>query len=410
MSQHTDSYKLDSRIAAKAKTPLLAIAAIGWLLCILGFIVNREQFHFSYHVAFYYFATITMGSLFFVMVQRLATAGWSVVVRRLAEVMAANFWVVAVLFIPIAIGILNPPQNHNGGIEYFEWNNLWHYPQLVAKDEVLQHKAGYFKLWFFFARALVCLLAWTLVSLQLYRHSTAQDEDGNVEHARYAFRWSAAGFPILFVFGTLAIFDWVMSLAPHWYSTAFGLYNLAGGAVGFMATLILVSVWLRNNGTLKNTISIEHYHDMGKLLFAYLVFWAYIGFSQYMLIWYANQSEETVWYHDRLVGSWSVVSMFLAIGHFILPFIFLLTRVTKRNTLMLSLAAGWMLLMHLVDVHWMIMPTLHKDGLHVSWQDLATLAAVGGTLGFTFFNRLSKRSLVPVKDPFLAESLAFENA
>ncbi|HZS06869.1 MAG TPA: quinol:cytochrome C oxidoreductase [Blastocatellia bacterium] len=412
MSQQTDSYRLDPRVAARARTPLLIIAVIGWVLCIIGFAVPglREQFHFSYHMSFIYFTTITLGALFFVMVQRLTTAGWSVVVRRIAEVIAANFWLIAILFIPIAIGVIYPPHGHSGAIEYFEWNRLWHDPGSVANDQVLQHKKGYFELSFFFARAVFYLLIWSVVSWQLYRHSTAQDDDGNPEHARYSFRWAAAGFPLFFIFGTLAIFDWIMSLAPHWFSTAFGLYNLAGGGLGFMGVLILICAWLRSNNTLRHSITIEHYHDMGKLLFTFMIFWAYVGFSQYMLIWYANQSEETFYFHDRLRGSWSAVTWLLAVGHFILPFILLLSRDIKRNVFTLSLAAGWMLLMHLVDVYWMVMPALHKSGVGLHWLDLAALMAVGGTLGVAFIRLLGKHSLVPVRDPFLTESLAFENA
>lgn len=412
MSEHTDSFKLDSRVAAKAKTPLLIIAAIGWLLCIIGFFVNREQFQFSYHTAFIYFATITLGGLFFVMVQRLTTAGWSVVVRRIAEVFAANLPIVALLFIPVAIGVINPPHStaaHGEGqhakIAYFEWLDT----DFAKSDEILRHKADYLNLKFFLIRAVIYLALWSLLGWMLYRQSVAHDEDGNPKHISISFKLSAPGTLLFFYTGALAAFDWIMSLAPHWFSTAFGVYVLAGGAMGFMATLILICSWLRSQGVLKHSITVEHYHDMGKLMSAFNIFWAYIGFSQYMLIWYANLPEETFWYKDRMVGSWQNVSLFLAIGHFILPFCFMLMRSTKRNPFTLSLVAGWMLLMHLTDVYWMVMPTLHKAGLHLHWLDLAALAAVGGTLGWFFFSRLGKHSIVPTRDPFLAESLAFEN-
>lgn len=412
MSEHTDSFKLDSRVAAKARTPLLVIAVIGWLLCLIGFFVNREQFHFSYHMAFVYFATITLGGLFFVMVQRLTTAGWSVVVRRLAEVCAANLPIVALLFIPVAIGVFNPPhasaahgEGHHAKTAYFEWLDA----DFVKGDEVLSHKAGYLNLKFFLIRAVIYLVLWSFLGWMLYRQSVAQDDDGDPKHISISFKLSAPGTLLFFYTGALAAFDWIMSLSPHWFSTAFGVYVLAGGAMAFMAALILISSWLRSQGVLKHSITVEHYHDMGKLMAAFNIFWAYIGFSQYMLIWYANLPEETFWYKDRMVGSWQNVSLFLAFGHFILPFCFMLLRSTKRNPFTLSLVAGWMLLMHLTDVYWMIMPALHRAGLHLHWLDLAALAAVGGTLGWFFFGRLGKHSIVPVRDPFLAESLAFEN-
>jgi hypothetical protein len=413
VSDHSDSYRLDSRVAARAKTPLLIIAAIGWLLLIIGFFVNREQFQFSYHMAFIYFTTITLGGLFFVMTQRLTTAGWSVVVRRIAETFAANLPLIALLFIPIAIGVLSPVESHaaHGGTEahakyaYFEWlDRDW-----VATQPAVAKKAGYLSVNFFLIRAAIFLGLWAFMGWMLHRQSVAQDRDGDERHIRTSFRISAPGILLFFYTGALASFDWIMSLEPHWFSTAFGLYVLAGGAMAFMATLILICNWLRGQNTLKHSITIEHYHDLGKLMAAFNIFWAYIGFSQYMLIWYANLSEETFWYKNRMVGSWQNVSLFLAFGHFILPFCFMLMRSTKRNPFTLSLVAGWMLLMHLTDVYWMVMPTLHTAGLHLHWLDAAALAAVGGTLGWFFFGRLSKHSLVPTKDPFLAESLAFEN-
>lgn len=414
MSEHTESYRLDSRVAAKARTPLLIIAAIGWLLCIVGFFVSREQFHFSYHMAFIYFTTITLGGLFFVMIQRLTTAGWSVVVRRIAETFAANLPIVALLFLPIVIGLINPPETHaihegsgaHAKYAYFEWLDT----TFAQGDEILHKKAGYLSLNFFLIRAVVFLGLWAFLGWMLHRQSVAHDQDGSEKRISTSFKLSAPGTLLFFYTGALAAFDWIMSLSPHWFSTAFGVYVLAGGAMAFMATLILICVWLRNNNTLKNSITTEHYHDMGKLLFAFNVFWAYIGFSQYMLIWYANLPEETFWYHDRMQGSWGSVSTLLVFGHFVLPFVVLLLRSIKRNTFTLALAAGWMLLMHLADTYWMIMPTLHKSGLHPHWLDAAALAAVGGTLGWFFFGRLSKHSLVPTRDPFLAESLAFENA
>ncbi|MFN0123805.1 MAG: hypothetical protein ACKV2V_25160 [Blastocatellia bacterium] len=413
MSEHTDSFKLDGNVAARAKTPLIILAVIGWVLLAIGYFTNREQFHFSYHFAFIFCTTLTLGSLFFVIIQRLTTAGWSVVVRRIAETMAANLPIVALLFLPILFGVLNPPAStaahtgaeHHAKYAYFEWLDR----DFVNASHVLSAKGGYLEQKFFLIRALIYLLLWAGLGWYLHKQSVAHDNDGSESRIRNMFRVSAPGALLFFYTGALAAFDWIMSLSPHWFSTAFGVYVLAGGAMSFMATLILISVWLRGNNTLKNSITVEHYHDMGKLLFAFNVFWAYIGFSQYMLIWYANLPEETFWYHDRQQGSWASVSLLVAAGHFVIPFIFLLSRAVKRNTFTLSLAAGWLLLMHMVDVYWMVMPTLHTSGVHISWQDFAALAAVIGTLGFCFVNRLGKHSLVPVKDPFLAESLAFEN-
>jgi len=200
-----------------------------------------------------------------------------------------------------------------------------------------------------------------------------------------------------------------MSLDPHWYSTIFGVYVLAGGGLAFFAALILVCLGLRRAGILREQVTLEHYHDLGKWLFALTVFWTYIAFSQYLLIWYANIPEETVWFKIRLAGSWRGFSAMLLFGHFIVPFAVLLPRASKRNLRVLGAAAVWMLAMHFVDVYWMIMPALHGNGSGFHWVDLAAPAAIGSALALVFWGRMRSAAIAPVGDPDFERALEFQN-
>ncbi len=200
-----------------------------------------------------------------------------------------------------------------------------------------------------------------------------------------------------------------MSLDPGWYSTIYGVYSFSGGLVAAIAFLAVATVLLRRSGPLAGRLSAEHLHDLGKLLFAFTAFWAYIGFSQYLLMWYGNIPEETAWYRHRLEGGWLAASVALAAGHFVVPFFFLLPRATKRDARALVAAAVWMLLMHLVDVYWLVVPDVHGHPAAPGVLDAAALLAVGGSFLAAYGWLLCRRALVPVGDPRLAESLSFEN-
>jgi hypothetical protein len=209
---------------------------------------------------------------------------------------------------------------------------------------------------------------------------------------------------------TFASIDWIMSLTPHWYSTIFGVYFFAGSFVGFIALLSVVAVAMRGAGLLDTVISAEHLHDVGKLLFGFTAFWAYIAFSQFFLMWYANMPEETIWYKARLEGSWWTVSILLMAGHFAVPFFYLMGRAVKRRGWTLAAGGAWLLIMHFVDLYWLVMPTLHPEGVRPSALDLAALLTVGGCFVAAASWLMRRQALVPLRDPRLAESLAFENA
>jgi hypothetical protein len=223
-------------------------------------------------------------------------------------------------------------------------------------------------------------------------------------------RFAGPAIIVLALTQTFASIDWIMSLTPHWYSTMFGVYFFAGSFVGFIAFLSVVAVAMRGAGLLDTVISAEHLHDVGKFLFAFTAFWAYIGFSQFFLIWYANLPEETSWYKVRIEGSWLWVSLTLMAGHFGVPFFYLMGRDVKRRGSTLAIGGVWLLAMHFLDLYWQVMPTLHPDGLRPSVLDVAAFLAVGGCFVAAASWLMRRQALVPLRDPRLDESLALENA
>ena len=391
----SDNYILKPDIWLRVRNALAFVALVGWIALGAGYASNREQFQFSYLVAFVFFVSITLGALFYVQVQHLTGSAWSVTVRRLMETMMRTIPLGLVLFVPIALGI------HS----VYEWSHA-----SAATDAILKEKASFLNSTGFIVRGFVVLALWSIWALKLYSLSRKQDESGSLELTKSSEKWSAPGVLILFLSASLASFDWIMSLDPHWWSTMFGVYFLAGGAVAFMAVLIAICLALRSAGYLTEAINEEHYHDLGKWLFALTVFWSYVAFSQYMLIWYGNLPEEGIWYHRRMAGNWSGFMPLLIVGHFIVPFFTLMPRASKRNLKMLGFFAGWMLIMHYCDLYWQIMPVLHKAGVVPHWIDAAALLALGGTWALVFWSGLRERPLIPVGDPRLEQCLGFHNA
>lgn len=354
-----------------------------------------EQLAFSYLVAFLFFLSLSLGGLFFVLVQFATRSGWSVVVRRMAEHTMGALALFIPLFVPIALSL----------------HTLYHWTHAgaVAHDPVLQGKQAYLNEPFFYLRAAIYLLAWA--ALGLYFRARSVEQDRTASHA-ITRRLQAVSAPALVVFGltiTFAAFDWLMSLDPHWFSTIFGVYFFAGTALGGIALLVVMAVGARWAKLTGPAVTAEHFHDLGKLLLTFVAFWAYIAFSQYLLIWYANIPEETIWYRARWQGAWRAVSVALALGHFALPFFFLLPRAVKRNTVLLLGAALWTLAAHYVDLYWLVMPVLHKNGAVFTLLDATTMLGVGGLFVAVVSWLMRRRALVPVGDPRLPESLAFEN-
>lgn len=372
------------------------------LSVVLGFMRGDKLSYFfhAYLVAFCFYLSISLGGLFFVALQHAARAGWSVAVRRVGEIIAANTLLMVVLFLPLLIPILM------GNTSLYEWLDT----QIVTADEILHAKSRYLNLPFFTVRALVYFGIWCALVWFFWRRSLEQDQTGSPD---LSLRMERVSYPALILFAltvTFASFDWLMSLTPHWFSTIFGVYYFAGCAVGFLAFIILSLFVLQRMGVLTSSVNIEHYHELGKLLFAFIVFWGYIAFSQYMLIWYANVPEETAWYLPRQEHSWAAVSLILVFGHLFLPFLGLLSRSVKRRPAMLAGWAVWILVMHWLDLQYVVMPSVIPEGFPVAPIDVCCMFGMGGVFLAGLLVLAGDRSLTPVKDPRALESLGFENS
>jgi hypothetical protein len=387
---------------------LAAAIALGWS--------RHDQFRAfsaSYLVNFTYFLSISLGALFFVVLQHIVRAGWSVTVRRPAEILAANLSWLAVLFLPILVPLLLGMPG-----AYFKWLN----PERIAESPLLQGKQPYLNLPFFTVRAGFYFLVWGAAAWFFFRQSIRQDASGDPALTRRMEKAAPAAMILFALTITFAAFDWLMSLEPDWFSTIFGVYYFAGSVVAGLAALILFAMTLQKNcsagvppassaGTAapQCAITVEHYHDLGKLLLGFVVFWGYIAFSQYMLIWYANIPEESVWYLARQTGPWVWVVLGLLFGNLLIPFLGLLPREVKRRKMMLGFWAVWLLAVHWIDVYWLVMPTFAPDRLPFGVLDVCCFAAVGCLFLAGVMRTARRCSLVPLRDPRLDESLAFEN-
>ncbi len=382
------------------------VAMIGFIVGAIGIgatligttVLDPVQAYGAYLFAYILFLSVALGSLFFVLLHHITGARWGVVLRRIAEAAMSTLPIFALLFLPIAFGMKH----------LFEWSD----PAIVAGDEILQGKAGYLNVGFFAVRAVIYFAIWSGLAVYLSRKSVQQDRgDG----AAILASLKAASAPGMMLFGlsiTFAAFDWLMSLSPHWFSTIFGVYVFSGAFQGALAMLIVATMLLHRGGLLRGVVTIEHYHDLGKLLFGFTIFYGYIAFVQYFLIWYANMPEETFWYLDRWNHGWSGVSLAMIAFSFALPFLWLITRHAKRNLGPLLIGALMVILGRLLDVYWIVMPSLdhHHAGPQLNWVVFTALLGVGGIFVGLMAWRLGKHPLIPIGDPHLRSSLDFENA
>lgn len=417
---------------------------------------DGKRFAFSYLFAFVTFITLAFGATFFVLFQHVTSAGWSVTVRRTAEFLMSALPVFALLFAPVALhaddlygawmshghsathapaqpseppagGHTAPTENH--GAPAVGTHGSAAAPGTPLTQEQIEHevhgeviakKTPYLNSTRFYAFAVVYFLIWILVSQRLFRFSTSQDHDKDRSWTRKAQGMAPWAIPLMGLSTTFAAFDWYMSLLPAWYSTIFGVVMFASGMVAFFAVTILLTMFLRDRGVFGNMLTVEHYHDLGKLLFGFNCFWAYVSFSQFFLIWYAGIPEEAEFYHLRWAeGPWKNVSWAIAIFHFAVPFVLLMSRNVKRNLTGLKVGAAILAVMHVVEMYWLILPNHaaaagieahepHALSPHV--LDLLCFLGVGGVYAAAVLYRMAQHPVVPIGDPRLDRSAHFQNA
>ena len=376
----------------------LIVGVLGLAAAALGAFTDTDQFFRSWLIGFLFCLGLALGSLGLLMLQHMSGGQWGLVARRVFEAASRTLPVVALMFIPLLFGIQ----------ELF----LWARPEAVQADPVLTNKAPYLNVTFFIARAVIYFLIWLVCSTLLNRWSSEQDRGVAVTPAdSVRFRTvSAPGLLAYILTMTFASVDWIMSLDPHWYSTVFGLLTVAGQALVSLAFAIAVLATIVPSGALGDWVGPRHFHDLGKLLLAFVMFWAYLAFSQFLIIWSGNLPEEIPWYLERMRGGWGVLALLLVFGHFALPFALLLSRDLKRHASVLSKVALVVIAMRLVDLIWLVAPTSGRHGFPVHWMDVVIPAGLIGVWLFAFARQLRSRTALPLNDPYFKEALAHDAA
>ena len=364
-------------------------AAVGIALSVIAAMTDMQRFLFDYLTAFVFWGGIGVTSVFFSMLQFLTRSGWSAAVRRIPELMGGFTPLLFVLLLPIVFGV---------GHLYHHWVH----PE--PGDMILAGKQPWLNVPFFVTRLFVYVGIWVVMYFVIVGNSFRQDTRNDITPTRRNWTLSA---PITIFFGvtiTFAAFDLLMSLYPHWFSTIFGVYYFAGSLVGTLAVITIIAVFLRKAGLLGDWLTSDRMHDLGKLLFAFNVFWAYIAFSQYILIWYADIPEEIVFFTYRFKNGWETVSLLLLVIHFIVPFVLLLSEDTKRNLNTLLAGAVILLFAHLLDMFWLVMPNYSHDTVTIGWMEFAPVIALGGIFMLVTAWQFRRRHAIPVRDPFLFEA------
>jgi hypothetical protein len=374
------------------RTRALAAGVVGLVLSVAGlFLVSPNQFYRSYLWSFVFYLGISLGCMAWLMLQYLTGGAWGVVIRRPAEAAARTLPLMALLFIPVVIGIPN----------LYRWSHA----NVVAADEILQHKSTYLNVPFFLIRALVYFAGWNFLGWYLNRWSAVEDAEGGFRAHRKMAMIAGPGLVFWAFSITFMAVDWVLSLDPHWFSTMFGLLFMAGQGLSSMAFLVTLMILLYYRRPISEILTTRHLHDLGKFLLMMVMVWAYFSFSQFLIIWAGNLPDEIPWYLERLRGGWQYVALALVFGHFALPFALLLSRDLKKNFKYLGSLAIFILLMRYVDVFWLVAPDFEKGAFHISWVDITAPIGIGGVWLAYFLMQLERRPLLPVNEPHLVEAL-----
>jgi hypothetical protein len=373
-----------------------AAGAVGLILTAAGAAFDLRRALYAYLVAFTYWLGIALGALILLGSLHAAHARWSVVLRRFLEHLPAVIPLFLVLFVPILLG------RH----QLFPWT----VPEALEGEvrHLVELKRPYLNTPFFVIRAVLYFACWTAVAELLRRWSIRQDAAGGLALTRWQRRLGAGSLPLLALTVSFAAFDWLMSIDPRFYSTIFGVYWFAGSFLAAFAVVIIAATLTRADpAQFGSRMNLEHFHSLGKFLLAFTAFWAYIAFSQFLLIWIANVPDEVPWLILRIDHGWLWVGVFLLVFQFLVPFFLLLSRAVTRVPRTLAWVAAWVLLAHWVDLYWLVMPHLDPAGPRPSPWDLTAFVGIGGlTVAFAIL-RMRGSAAVPVRDPYLDDSLRY---
>jgi len=374
----------------------LIVATIGGFVCVFGYVRLRDQFFPAYLTAFLYWLSLSLGCMGIAMIHGMTGGAWGRMIRRVLEAGYETLPLMAILFLPFWLDV--------GTI--YEWAD----PEFVRHHASVAKKGGYLNVSGFQWRAIAYFGIWVLITWVLNRSSPNEERDSESLRARRLQKVSGLGFMFYGFTMSLAAVDWVMSLEPEWYSTMYGLINIAGQGVASLSFAVVIVFALRAFRPWSRIVTAGRLNDLGSLMLASVMFWAYCSYFQYLVIWSGNLPEENSWYVHRSRGGWEYLAISLILLHFSVPFFLLLSRPIKRNPLFLARVASLLLVMHYVDLYWIVTPGFQRESssdhvLTFHWLHLATLVAIGGLWLCVFAWRLSIRLRLPIYDPELTEGM-----
>ena len=357
----------------------LTAGIIGLVVLVLGaFLSGLDQFFQSYLYAYLYWLGITLGSLALALLYGMVGGNWGMVIRQISEAASKTLWLVALLFVPVVFGL--------------RYLYPWARPDLVAADPLLQHKSMYLNIPFTVGRAILYFGVWAFLIWSHVRRSSAPPADDPEERRRIQ-RFSAIGLILYFLTMTFASIDWVMSLQPDWLSSVYGMLIIAGQALSAFAFAIALLPFLVKQEQLAAVITPRHYRDLGALLLTTVMLWAYLGFSQYLIIWYGDLPREVTWYISRTTGGWEWIGLVVILLQFFLPFSILISLRAKQNPRVLAAIASLIIVIRLGDWFWEVAPAFHSQVLRIHWLDIVTPIAIGGLWLAAFFWHLERTPL-----------------
>lgn len=389
--QHNNTEYQKKELPTKLSQIGWILLAAGIILGVVGFFSDHHRALLNYLMAYMFVLSIGIGSLLLIALEYVGGADWSVPIRRVVEFLAAIIIFLPILVLPLVFSI------H----DIFHWTHK----NVVAANEILKGKSSYLNETFFIIRVFAILAIWGLFYFLLIRNSNAQDKSHDQSLTKKNIILSAIFIPFFAITITITAIDWLMSLEPHWFSTIFGVYFFSSCVVASLAAITLFVVKLKENGYMHPKLVDDHLFSLGALQFAFINFWAYIAFSQYMLIWYANLPEENFWFLHRWQNGWEFLSILLIITHFVVPYAALLSQPAKMDPKRLKFISVWILFAHLINLYWLVMPNF--ENYYLSWIDLVIPLLVVGLIILVFNYRAKKSNLVPLGDPKLQKGLDF---
>ena len=371
----------------------IILFGIGLVLSILAYLSDPVRSAFNNIILLEFLTSVGLGALFFVALEHLVGSVWSTPFRRVFEILSSVLLILPIVALPI----------------YFHAHDIFHWTHadVVASDLILQQKSPYLNMTFFTIRIVGYFAIWILFYWLLSRNSKKQDESKDQKITKTNAKISAIFMPVFALTITFSSIDWMMSLEPHWFSTIFGVYYFSGTVIVSLAVGTLLVVWLNEKGLLVKGIIKDHYYSLGALIFAFINFWAYIAFSQYLLIWYANLPEETYWYLQRWEGSWLYFSVFFMIVHFAIPYFVMLSQPSKMDPKRLKIMSLWLAITHILDLYWIVIPTLSPDGFIFGWIEVGFILLAFGIIMVVFNLKARNTNLVAIGDPKLKRGIDF---